>query len=193
MIKIGVFGESPYDTDAICNLLTKPYAGRFSFVKLLRRISSEELSSIGKMRRILKAEISSRTDVSAVIVVLDLDSHGQDAEALREKKAWFEKLNESFPQNGLLLLNVYELEALILADIETFNRLFRTSIKFKGDPMAQKDPKEYLVRATRSYRRTFAVKDNPEVFSNLNIDQVKQKCRYFKEFIQNLELLDRSS
>ena len=190
MIKIGLFGESPYDTDAICNLLTKPYAGRFSFVKLLRRISSEELSSIGKMRRILKVEISSRTHVSAVIVVLDLDSHGQDVEALREKKAWFEKLNDSFPQSGLLLLNVYELEALILADIASFNRLFGTNIKFKGDPMAQKDPKEYLTRATRSHRRTFAVKDNPEIFKHLNFEQVKQKCRYFKEFTRDLESLD---
>jgi hypothetical protein len=85
MMKIGLFGESPYDIEAICNLLTKPYDGRFSFVKLVRRISSEELSSIGKMQRILKLEVNSRTDISAIIIVLDLDSHAQDGEARRVK------------------------------------------------------------------------------------------------------------
>jgi len=190
-MKIGLFGESPYDIEAICNLLTKPLDGRFSFVKLVRRISSEELSSIGKMQRILKAEVSKRTDISAVIIVLDLDSHAQDGAALRNKKAWFEKLSSSFPQNSLLLLNIYELEALILADIETFNRLFRTSIKFKGDPMAQKVPKEFLQHQTHRSKRKFTVSDNPEVFSHLNFEQVKQKCRYFKEFIRHLESLDK--
>jgi len=190
-MKIGLFGESPYDIDAICNLLTKPYAGRFSFVKLLRRITSEDLGSLGKMKRILKLEISSRTDVSAVIVVLDLDSDAQDEEALRKKKTWFQKLNNFFPQHGLLLLNIYELEALILADIDSFNRLFRVNVKFKGDPMAQKDPKEFLEHKTSHSQRKFTVSDNPEVFSHLNFEQVKQKCRYFKSFIETLEQLDK--
>ncbi len=190
MKKIGLFGESPYDTDAICNLLTRPYAGRFSFVKLLRRISSEDLGSIGKMKRILKVEVSSRTDISAIIVVLDLDSDAQNQEALREKKSWFEKLNGFFPQRGLLLLNIYELEALILADIDSFNRLFRVNIKYNGDPMAQKDPKEFLEHQTRRSQRKFTVSENPEIFKHLNFEQVKQKCRYFKEFIRHLESLD---
>ena len=189
-MKIGLFGESPYDIDAIGNLLTDPYAGRFSFVKLLRRITSEDLGSLGKMKRILKLEVSSRTDVSAVIVVLDLDSDAQDEEALREKKSWFGKLNNFFPQRGLLLLNIYELEALILADIETFNSLFKTSIQFKGDPMAQKDPKEFLEQKTRRSKRKFTVSENPEIFKHLNFEQVRQKCRYFKEFIRDLESLD---
>jgi hypothetical protein len=191
MMKIGLFGESPYDTDALCNLLSKPYAGRFNFVKLLRRISAQELGSLGKMQRILKAEVRSRTDISAVVIVLDLDSDEQDEKALREKKGWFEKLNGFFPQNGILLLNVYELEALILADIAGFNRAFGTILKFSSDPMKKKDPKEFLMRETRSHRRTFDVKHNPEVFNHLDFEQVRKKCRYFKSFTASLESLDQ--
>lgn len=190
MMQVGLFGESPYDTDAVYNLLSKPYTGRFKFVKLLTVKDARILERAGKMQKLLEAEIENNQDLSAIICIRDLDSAESDKLAKQKRLNWFEELSRPLPLKTILLLNIYELEALILSDIDGFNRLFGTSIKFKSDPMAQKDPKEYLIRATRSHRRTFAVKDNPQIFDNLNFEQVKQKCRYFKEFIRHLESLD---
>jgi hypothetical protein len=143
------------------------------------------------MQKLLEAEIENNPNISAIIFVRDLDSDENDKPATQKRLNWFEELRKPLPLKTLLLLNVYELEALILADIETFNRLFSTSIKFKGDPMAQKDPKEFLEHQTRRSKRKFTVSENPEIFKHLNFEQVKQKCRYFKEFIRHLESLDK--
>ncbi len=186
-----MLGESSYDKDAVYNLLSKHYADRFKFVKLSTIKDATILERTGKMQKLLEAEIENNPNISAIIFIRDLDSDENDKTAREARLRWFEKLRKPLPRKTLLLLNVYKLEALILADIETFNRLFQTSIQFKGDPMAQKNPKEFLEHQTRRSKRKFTVSENPEIFRHLNFEQVKQKCRYFKEFVQSLESLDK--
>lgn len=192
MMQVGLFGESPYDSNAVYNLLSKHYANRFKFVKLSTIKDATILERTGKMQKLLEAEIESNPNISAIIFVRDLDSDENDKPATQRRLKWFEELRKPLPRRALLLLNVYELEALILADIETFNHLFHTSIKFKGDPMAQKDPKEFLQHQTRRSKRKFTVSENPEIFNHLDFGQVRQNCRYFKEFAKALEALDKS-
>ena len=88
---------------------------------------------------------------------------------------------------GILLLNIYELEALILADIDTFNRLFDTRLSFSGNPMYKTNPKEYLRSQTLKCRRRFDVSENPTVFKSLRIEKLIDNCPYFKEFIVKFE------
>lgn len=190
MMHVGLFGESPYDTNAVYNLLSKHYANRLKFVKLSTIKDATILKRTGKMLKLLEAEIEDNPNISAIIFMRDLDSDDNDKKARKDRLDWFKELSKPLPRKTLLLLNVYELEALILADIETFNSLFKTSIQFKGDPMTQKDPKEFLEQKTRRSKRKFTVSENPEIFKHLNFEQVRQKCRYFKEFIRDLESLD---
>ena len=45
MIKIGLVGEDPNDTDSIKNLLEKKYKKRVQFITLLKRINGYQLDN----------------------------------------------------------------------------------------------------------------------------------------------------
>ena len=102
-----------------------------------------------------------------------------------QKEEWFYTLEQATNGKGLFLLNIYELEALILADVEAFNQLYGTSISFSGDPMRRKEPKEYLqrkIKAVKKSKKYYHESDAPEIFSALDITQLLKNCRYFKAF-----------
>lgn len=180
---IGIIGEDPYDTTAIKNLLLQKYS--FRFKPILKQVRGAQLDS-AKTRRLLKIELKSN-DYTLIIYTRDLD--GLETELQKKEKLvkWFEGLDALNKNNGILLLNIYELEALILADIETFNKLFDTRINFTGNPMYKENPKEYLMAQTRKSKRTFDVSENPLVFKKLRLDEVRENCPYFKEFIDAFE------
>lgn len=189
MIKVGLIGESPYDTEAIHNLLSKYYKNSFQFVKLLKRVTGNELESLGKMKRLLSAEVKNEADLSYIIYIRDLDALEDNREAVLKRTEWFNKVKATVDTKSIFLLNIVELEALILADIQSFNKKYKTNIKFNGDPMRKTYPKEFLMQQTRNNKKQFKESDNPELFKVLNIDIVKSRCRYFQAFLTNLDAL----
>ena len=82
----------------------------------------------------------------------------------------------------MFLLHIYEIEALILADIDTFNTLYKVKIDFKKDPMLISEPKEYLQSKCKKYKPS----DNSSIFEKLNFKKLLN-CRYFENFINNFE------
>jgi hypothetical protein len=98
----------------------------------------------------------------------------------------FAKANRMVNKKGIYLLNIYELEALILADIEVFNKAYGCDIEKHADPMKVSGPKEVLIEATRKADKQFNVSHNPQIFSVLNFETLKQNCRYFAIFIKKL-------
>ncbi len=183
---IGIIGEDPYDTEAIANLLASRYSLRFK--PILKNIKGTQLTS-PKTRRLLKIELQSNR-YPIIIYCKDLDGLESEKNKIEDANAWFRKLDNVNRNQGILLLNIYELEALILADIETFNRLFKVEVKFPGNPMSLESPKEFLMRKTRHSRRKFGVSENRAVFKELRIEKVMERCKYFREFIK---VLDRMS
>jgi hypothetical protein len=93
------------------------------------------------------------------------------------------ELDATINNKGLLLLNIWELEALIFADITTFNKLYNTTYKFSGDQSFKKNPKEELKRITFQKKKKFNESDCPEIFENLNFNTVENNCNYFADFI----------
>lgn len=182
-MKIGIIGEDPYDTTAVKNLLSRKYP--YQFKPILRQIKGDQLDST-KTKRLLKIELKS--DAYAVVIYTrDLDGLETETKKIQKISRWFEGLDALNKNTGILLLNIYELEALILADIETFNRLFGTRLNFTGNPMYKKEPKEYLKEKTRKCRRKFDVSENPEIFKSLRIEKLIRNCTYFKDFIISFE------
>ena len=178
-MKIGIIGEDPYDTNAIKNLLSQKYS--FQFIPLLKQVRGDQLSS-AKTRRLFKIELKHQ-NYPIIIFTKDLD--GLETESRKKKRVqdWFNQLDSLTGSSGILLLNIYELEALILADIEAFNKLFRTKIKFKGNPMFKEEPKEFLMSQTRKSKRRYSVSENPAIFKSLRIQEVIKNCPYFRKFI----------
>ena len=180
MVRVGLVGEDPNDTSSIKNLLEKRYGGKIHFQPLVKGIKGYQLDN-PKIRRSLPIEFISQ-GCKFVIYIRDLDGFQSDKERLKAKIRWFEELDSAVNNEGILLLNIWELEALIFGDIATFNKIYKTTHKFPGDPMGIREPKEVLKRLTnrgKQYKESHC----PEIFKQLNIDKIENKCGCFKEFI----------
>lgn len=117
-----------------------------------------------------------------VLFIRDADGLPSENEKIKKVQDWFKRLNPTVNSKGILLINIYELEALILADIETFNALYGTSIQFSRNCMYQKEPKEFLFQKTSRGRKVYSESHCPEIFKSLKIDKIIQNCSYFKDF-----------
>lgn len=182
-MRIGLVGEAPNDTDAIRNLLKKRYTSPdFTFFSMLDRMSGSLLDH-QKTLRFLRIEYENKKP-DLVIFIRDLDGLVADTHKVSNRKEYFSKSIRVVDKKGLFLLHIYEIEALILADIETFNSLYNCEIPPVDDPMMIEEPKEYLRDRSTNYTES----DNPEIFEKIDF-QKALTCRYFENFIQ---ILDKS-
>jgi len=184
-MKIGLVGEAPNDTTAIKNLLSRHYQ-HLDFVTLLNRINGSMLDNRKTIRRLLRIEYEDHAP-DIIIFIRDLDGLENDVKAKRKRQEIFSYSNRIVDKIGVSLLNIFELEALILADINAFNDHYGTEISEFSDPMLVSMPKEILIEATRSTRNKFEESHNPELFGLLNFVVVKRNCRYFSRFIGKFE------
>lgn len=183
MINIGLIGESPYDTEALMHLLQQRFDHGFRYHVLLRNISGDHLAS-DKAKKMAAVEIEDKKP-ELLIVMRDLDGPHTDAGLVAEKNKWYQSVVKTNSKTSLFLLNIYELEALILADIDSAKEYFNTpQLNFKGNVMTQKDPKEHLVRGTN---RKYHVSECPKLFKKLRFDVVEKNCSYFKTFVGRFE------
>jgi len=178
-MKIGLVGEAPNDTRAIQNLLSGKYP-QLDFVTLLNRINGSMLDNKKAIRRLLRVEFEDQTP-DIVIFIRDLDSLENDRTAKRIRQETFSYSSHIVDRRGIHLLNIFELETLIFADIGTFNNHYGCVVNNIDDPMLVRMPKEVLIEAS-GYK--FNESHNPEIFNLLNIDNVIAGCRYFAAFIK---------
>lgn len=180
-MKIALIGEAPNDTQAIKNLLIKRYAsGKYEFVFLLQRINGSNLDS-QKTKRFLRVEFENQKP-DLVIFIRDLDALLNDKSKLDERKFYFTEFNSVVDKKGFYLLNIFEIEALILADIDSFNVLYQTNIDTFLDVMLIQQPKELLKNASKHYNESH----NGAIFEKLEFDKVME-CKYFNDFIVELD------
>lgn len=187
MKRIGLIGEDPNDTLAIRNLLLQKYPKGFQFKQLIKNKKGYQLNN-DRVANALKIEFQDfKPDY--VIFIRDADAIATEESKIRIVVDWFNKLNLIVNRRGILLVNIYELEALILADIKSFNKFYGTQIKYTGNVMYQAKPKEFLFVKTASNKKSYSESDCPELFRYLNFDTVVDSCTYFREFHQKFKLL----
>jgi len=182
MIKVGLIGEDPYDKEAIKNLLTQRYP-EVNFKPLLRGIRGGGLDN-PKTGRAIQNELKTNS-YEFIVFIRDLDGLPSQNDLRVKVKKWFADLKHK--NTDLLLLNIWELEALIFGDLDTFNKLYKVSVRCTGDPMMERDPKGTLITATAKGRKKYSESDCPELFSKLDISKVEKKCRFFREFLQEFD------
>lgn len=182
-MKIGLVGEAPNDIQSIKNLLLKRYTdSKYKFVFMLQRINGSNLDS-QKTKRFLRIEFEiQKPDI--VIFIRDLDSVLPNKIKLYERRNYFTNFNRVVNKKGIHLLHIYEIEALILSDIETFNKIYNTNIPKFIDVMKVNEPKEFLKKATSKYSES----QNSDIFDKLDFNKVLD-CKYFGKFIENLDKL----
>jgi Domain of unknown function (DUF4276) len=185
--KIGLVGEDPNDTDSIINLLSGKYPNTFQFKKLIKLIRGSQLDN-ARTHASLKIEFDDYKP-DYVLFIRDADGLPSEQDKLDKIKSWFNKLNGSVNKKGILLINIYELEALILADIGTFNKLYKTSIKYAKSCMHQEKPKEFLIQKTSKNNKVYSESHCPGIFEHLSYDVLVANCAYFKEFDTSLKKL----
>lgn len=180
-MKIGLVGEAPNDTLAIKNLLERRYTdAKFEFVSLLQIINGSGLDS-QKTKRFLRIEYETQKP-DIVVFIRDLDATWPNRPKYYTRQEYFSNSNSVVDKKGIFLLNIFEIEALILADINTFNSLYDTkNVEFEN-VMTISEPKEVLKKITSKY----CISDNPIIFKKLNYDELL-KCLYFKKFIKKLD------
>lgn len=185
-IKVGLLGEDPYDTESIKNLLS-PHYPDLSFKSITRRGQGDSLLSSHVLRSLAK---ENRDEFQILLLIKDSDLHETDCADLKKQLTIFQKkMFEHYPAENILLLNIHMLEALILADIENFNKLYKSDIKFSGNPMVEKHPKKFLMEKTygTKAKRKYEESHAPSVFESLDFYIVRKKCRYFDDFIVEFE------
>ncbi len=180
MIKVGLVGEDPNDTLSIKSLLEKRYKGKVQFHQLAKRVQGYQLDN-PKIKRSLPIEFENQ-ECKFIIYIRDLDAFKSQKDKLQAKMQWFKDLDAVVNNQGILLLNIWELEALIFGDIDTFNKIYTTKHKVTQDPMLIKEPKEVLKRLTFKSKQ-FKESHCPEIFKQLDIDKIEAKCSCFKDFI----------
>lgn len=180
-MKIGLIGEAPGDTNAIKNLLSRQTVfGGQQFCILLANIHGSQLDN-QKTKRLLRIEYETeKPDI--VIFIRDLDGLENDTAALAHRRGSFTDFNSVVNKTGIYLLNIFELEALIVADLATFNQHFNTSLQYEEDAMLLPNPKEFLREGCKKYWETH----NPELFKLLVYETLLSNCRYFETFTQRL-------
>lgn len=185
MIKVGLIGEDPNDTKSLKLLLSKKYSNKIRFSPLLRGIKGCQLDT-NKVRNSVSVEMA-KNKCDFTLFIRDLDGFASQDNLVSEKTAWFDDINKICGNKNIFLLNVWELEALMFGDIDSFNKRYGTSLKGNSDPMMIRNPKEELMSATYKSKLRYESSHCPEIFEGLDFDKVVKNCKFFGEFIAKFD------
>lgn len=185
MKRIGLAGENPNDGDAIKNLLVR-CGFRHTYKVVGKNIRGDQLDT-PKFRRILNAELSFQK-LDAIVLIRDLDSIKNDKIKINLRLLWAENVAAAVsPVKSFFLLNIAMLESLILADIDCFNKIYKSNIIYKGDPEMERNPKAKLIEGTSKLKKKYSENDADKIFSKLDIEKLKVKNKSFRNFLTELK------
>jgi hypothetical protein len=199
-IKIGIMGEHPQnDSDALRHLLEQRRCDDIQFKIILKNLNGSDFDdeqnggASKKFLKLLKMEFD-KENLAKAILVRDADEVISDSILQKKHKRdkWFKQANQTIDEKGILFLAVYEMEALILADIDTFNDMYNLAAKAIGNPMKIEDPKAVLKKlSAKAKRGVYKEQDAPEIFKRLNFKTVYKKHqgeRSFQSFADELKM-----
>ncbi|MES1223728.1 MAG: hypothetical protein ABUT20_49995 [Bacteroidota bacterium] len=181
MLRIGMIGEYPTDVDCISSLLMKKYEGSIAFFPLIYDLHGSMLENPKIKRQLRKEYEIVRPDF--VLFIRDLDGLENNKFLLDQRRAYFTEFNSVVDKKGIFLLNIYELEALLLCDVNLLNTHFEAKLEPIEDGMMIPDPKGYLKERVKKY----STGDNTTLFSKLDFEHVVNNCLYFKKFDEDFE------
>jgi hypothetical protein len=182
-IKVGLVGESPNDTVAVKALWERYYSDKdVEFFVLIQRIRGSELDNKSTKKK-LEAEFREEKPDS-VVLIRDLDALKSDNKKLQARRKWLTSLNKVCKDSCILLLNIYEIEAWLLADTTPINSRYAINVSSYDYPETIVQPKEELQRLTnRQYSEYYC----RELIPKLNVELLKAKLPQYQQFSQKFE------
>jgi hypothetical protein len=180
-MKIGLVGESPHDTASVKNLLERVYK-EVEFVNLIEDIRGSQLDQMQPTKRILRIEYQDHKP-DLVIFIRDLDGLITDREKLAKRFEYFREFRSVVDKKAIYMLNIFEIEALILCDLNAFQEHYSCQCTCNEDPHSVENPKEYLRLLNKHYREV----DNADIFAKIEHSELLVKSRYYKQFVDRLD------
>ena len=182
-LKIGVIGEHPAnDAQAIINLLQPYYGEKAQFKICLKNFTGDDLSSPKFLQELKRSNFHKIYDF--IVIIRDLDGLPTQTDLLAKKQKLFQEYQEKLNGIGIFMLNIFELEALILADLTSFNLRFKTKFVFKSNPAYQNNPKGLLkTKSDTKYQESDAI----DLLKNTNITNIRANHSFFDDFCVEFE------
>ena len=189
MKRIGIISENyPYESKAYRVLLENGFEkNQVQFLPLLKTIHSD-YQNARRVVRFLTPELKT-VKIDALIVVRDLDGLPTEEDKITERQLWFDTIEKGIEKtNCLFFLAIWELESIVLADINSFSKWCGKNVKvtFTGNPMFKDNPKEFLKQKSNE---KYAESNAAEVFATLDFATVVKNHkgeRSFQAFINQL-------
>lgn len=178
--RVGVAGESSFDTKALRDLLHRQYGQFAQFIALPLRLEGGQLD--GRKSRTMFRLAYQDKQPDLVIIFRDLDGPADDHEKRREREALFEEMNALVEHKGLLLLHVYAIEALLIAHIEVFQKKYGWQCRTPPNPTTIPKPAQFLRDASRNSNRRYEKVLCPEMMELVAYDFLARRCNYFRDF-----------
>jgi hypothetical protein len=187
-INVGIVGENPKnDSEALKILLSLVTPANVKISVYPKKFDGGQLDG-EKFFRTLETEAEF---LDWLILVRDLDGLVSETKKLKIRVDWFNKANKQAAQKGIFFLAVYEMEALILADIDNFNKYYGLKIKPIHNPMSKEKPKELLEKLTeKTQKGKYSESDSLKIFPFLDFYTVYKTHkgeRSFQSFADELK------
>jgi hypothetical protein len=186
MKRIGLIGENPNDTSAFRNLFSRQYPGQFEFVPLIRNWTGGNLDNIKESSNVMAQLRFEYRDQNPDFVVLirDLDALESDTIQLSERLRRMYALAKAVTHNAVFLLCIFEMETLLIADLDPVNVKYGTTLVYPSagdpvDPMLKIDPKGFLINNCGYHQN-----DCPELFETIDFAKLLN-VKFFKDFVEH--------
>lgn len=187
-MKIALLGEYPTDSESVKNLFSRHYA-EAEFKTLLFGIHGSNLDDLNnQLRRLIRIEYEDYQP-DLLIFIRDLDGLNNTTGRKKKRKlqSVFSKIKSIVEDRAIFMLNIYELEALILADVQTFNQTYLVDLQLSENAMDIPEPKEILKKATAGKSRKHDPSHNPEIFEKIDFKIIQANHAGFRLFVKRFE------
>jgi hypothetical protein len=187
-VKVGIVGEHPQnDAEALQILLNSVAETNVEFSVKMEKFRGGQLDG-DKFFRSLTVEADF---LDWIILVRDLDGLLTESKKLIVKDLWFQRANKSADKKGIFFLVIYEMEALILADINAFNDFYGLKTNSVSEPKFKTEPKEILEKLTeKTQKGKYKEEHALDIFKKLKFKTVYKNHkgdRSFQTFADELK------
>jgi hypothetical protein len=190
---IGIIGEHPNnDSQALIALLDKFVCDDWELkVCDLKGLRGARLDNFRDFQALLQIE-KLEESYERFIIIRDLDGLEKDKTKIKQKESWFKKVKQIINDESYFFLVIYELETLMLCDLDTINRFFGTNITLDKGPMKILSPKEaILMRGTeKSVKGKYDPSFSEAIFQKISFEKIYQNHtgeRSFQSFADQLK------
>lgn len=185
-MRIGVIAENPNDFVAVAKLLKTKYSD-YEFFQLIKGFTGNQLDD--KNNNIVLHTLINEVQFEQpdfLLYIRDLDGVITDdvSEKIKNLNTRFKKFAKQKPKKSIFMLNIYELEAFILADFDTFKKYHQnTDWYFEVTTAADVSKPKEILRTFTKYNEG-NVRD---IFPLLHIPEIAKNHRFFNNFIRNFD------